>query len=152
MNECPRAWSRPPDDPADRSAYRVSLLLASAVLAAGIVGCAKTQEPEYPNTNLGGWVTVDKAPIDGAMISFCSQDVTNGQVIVTNIVRGRYIAEKVPLGRVLTVISGLKDTGEQTRPGGPQKIVNLVPEKYRAGFELFVNENSSRVDFPMTTH
>jgi hypothetical protein len=122
------------------------------VLAAGLVGCSKREEPVYPNTNLGGYVTVDKAPLDGAMISFCSQDITNGQIVVTKVVRGRYIAEKVPLGKVLAVVSGLKDTGEKTRPGGPDVVVNLVPERYRAGFELNVTERSSRVDFPMTTH
>jgi hypothetical protein len=122
------------------------------MLAAGIIGCTKSNHPEYPHTNLGGFVTVDQTPLDGAMISFCSQDVTNGRIIVTNVKRGRYIAENVPLGKVLAVVSGLKETAEKTRPGGPTVVVNLVPERYRAGFLLEVNERSARADFSMSTH
>jgi hypothetical protein len=151
MNECPRDWSRPPDDPALQGVHRLSRLLAMAVLAASLAGCAKEEGPVYPHTNLGGWVTVDQEPINDAMISFCSQDIRNGQVVVTPVIRGRYIAEKVPLGRVLAVISGSKDTGRKTRPGGPEMIVNIIPERYRVGFDLDVKENSAQVNFPMST-
>jgi hypothetical protein len=124
----------------------------TAVLAALLGGCVAKEKPiEYPHTNLGGFVTVDDNAIDDAMISFCSKDPQLGQVIVTNVVRGRYIAEKVPLGPVVVVVSGVKDTGRKVRPGGPEEIVGIIPDKYRAGFELDVKENSSRVDFRMTT-
>src|SRR4051794_23755912 len=125
--------------------------LAVALLMATLGGCqTKEKEREYPNTNLGGFVTVDDAPIDDAMISFTSKDIRLGQVIVTRVTRGRYIAEKVPLGPVVVVISGMKPTGRRTRPGGPEEVVDMIPPRYRAGFELDVKEDTSQVDFKMT--
>src|SRR4051794_23197678 len=125
--------------------------LAVALLMATLGGCqTKEKEREYPNTNLGGFVTVDDAPIDDAMISFTSKDIRLGQVIVTRVTRGRYIAEKVPLGPVVVVISGMKPTGRRTRPGGPEEVVDMIPARYRAGFELEVKEKTSEVNFRMT--
>jgi hypothetical protein len=127
-------------------------VMAALLLAALVGGCAQKEEVAYPHTNLGGFVTVDNQPVEGGMISFCSQDTRNGQVVVTKVVRGRYIAEKVPLGKVLAVISGTRETGEKLRPGAPSEIANLVPEKYRAGFELDVTEHSAQVDFKMLSN
>jgi len=123
-----------------------------ALLRATLGGCqAKEKEREYPNTNLGGFVTVDGAPIDDAMISFTSKDIRLGKVVVTRVTRGRYIAEKVPLGPVVVVISGMKPTGRRTRPGGPEEVVDMIPPRYRAGFELDVKEVMPQQDFKMYT-
>jgi hypothetical protein len=149
-----RPGRRPSPTPRNSSpTHGQALRLLAAVLLMSLNGCiVKEEDPhQYPYTNLGGFVTLDNAPINGAMISFCSKDIGNGQVVVTNVIRGRYIAEKVPLGRVLAVISGTMVTGRKTRPGGPEESVALVPEKYRAGFELEVKEDSAQVDFRMSS-
>jgi hypothetical protein len=122
-----------------------------------LVGCFRAYNPEYPNTNLGGTVTLDGTPIPSGIITFTSQDPTNGHVVVSPIIRGRYIAESVPLGKVLAVVNAYEETGRRSGGGGRGKgkgqpeIVNVIPQQYREGFALDVTPASARVDFPMTT-
>jgi hypothetical protein len=126
-------------------------------LLAACVGCGWPSEPGYPNTNLGGTITIDGAPVTEGMVSFVSLDPHNGRTIVTPIVRGRYIAEKVPLGKVLATVVAIKMSASATarppRAGDPPtpEDGNLVPSKYRGGFELDVTPDSSEVNFTMTS-
>jgi hypothetical protein len=131
---------------------------------AACAGCGGPAEPTYPCTNLGGHVTLDGARVVDGVVAFSSQDARLGRIVVTTIVRGRYIAEKVPLGKVLAVVSAYK-LGVPGRSIEAEALAlaradpaatsvtktNLVPQRYRYGFELDVGPRSSDVDFAMLT-
>jgi len=122
------------------------------VLATLLDGCGGKAEFTYPHTSLGGDVTIDGSPVEAGMISFLSLDRANGQEVTTRVVRGRYIAEKVPLGKVLVVISAFKETGrilDQDGRSSPE-LTTIIPPKYQPGFELNILPGASRVDFRMS--
>jgi hypothetical protein len=62
------------------------------------------------------------------------------------------VAEKVPLGKVLVVISAFQETGRMTGDRGQEfaETISLIPPKYQKGFELDVKWNMSAVDFKLT--
>jgi len=122
-----------------------------AVLATLLDGCGRKAEFTYPHTNLGGEVTIDGSPIDVGMISFLSLNRANGQEVTTRVVRGRYIVEKVPLGKVLVVISAFEETGRMSDQDGRSspELTDIIPPKYQSGFELDVLPSTNRVDFRM---
>jgi hypothetical protein len=128
-------------------------VVATSALCALVVGCVvQEKEFSYPHANVEGVVTLAGAPIDSGVISFLSLDPANGQSVKTPIVRGRYIAEKVPLGKVLVVISAFKKTGRMSTEGGQAfpETIDLIPPKYRNGFELDVKWDMPKVDFKLT--
>jgi len=125
-------------------------MLAAWLPAALLVGCFPSSNPEFPCTNLGGTVTLDGAPIAEGSITFLGP---HGPGITTPIVRGRYIVDKVPLGRVLAVLSAFKVTGRRTLTqdgASVPEMINLIPSRYQDGFILEVTPRTSRVDFPLS--
>src|SRR5438132_474601 len=85
------------------SVVRARRVLATLTLAALLGGGCGGDDCPYPNTNVGGDVTINRIPVKEGFISFQSLDPNNGHFADARIVRGRYIAENVPLGKVLVV-------------------------------------------------
>jgi len=110
-------------------------------------GCGIDGEVTYPITSLGGEVTIDGNTVEEGIVSFQSLDPKNGHFADTRIVRGRYIAEKVPLGKNLVVISAFKVAGLKIAGAGQPlpETGNLTPPQY-----LDVSSKTSRVDFKLT--
>ena len=108
-------------------------------------------QPDYPNTNLGGIVTIDGTPVADGMITFTSPD---GRVIASSIRQGYYKSEQVPLGKVRVVVTASRETGRTLVVDGQPspEILNLVPPKYHGGFALDVTRGRmSRVDLKLTS-
>jgi hypothetical protein len=125
---------------------RVGSLLAALAQAALIVlGGCREYKPLYPNTNLGGFVFLDGIPVPDGMIAFVSEDPKLGHRVVTPIVRGRYIADEVPLGSVRVYFSSLAKGGED--PKSPRG--DCIPAHYDKGIELTVGRGMSEVNFPL---
>jgi hypothetical protein len=128
-----------------RSAW---LRMAGLVVLVFVAGCGRTGPP---TATLEGSVTLDGKPLEKGTISFVSQEKTGGSA-TAEIVAGPYRAEHVPRGKVLVYLHATKDTGRMVEimKGSPQQeIINIVPEKYRAGITIEVTEPVVHRDFDL---
>jgi|SRR5438105_6710784 len=114
------------------------------------LGCGPSK-PNYPAARLEGNVTLDGKPIAQGTLQFVPQDTTQAPVTSAAIVDGRYVAEAVPRGKLRVLLSATKETGKMIKEySSPRpEVVNLIPEKYRAGIPIEVTGDNPNQDFPM---
>jgi hypothetical protein len=115
------------------------------------LGCGPSK-PNYPAARLEGSVTLDGKPIPQGSLQFVLQD-TAAQAPITSapIVDGRYVAEAVPRGKLRVLLSATKETGKMIKEYSSSRpeVVNLIPEKYRAGIPIEVTGDNPNQDFAM---
>ena len=107
---------------------------------------------KFPSARLEGSVTLDGKPVDDGTIQFVPANKTAGPVTQALILKGRYVASKVPLGKVSAMIS--------TKPPEPPANVTSdyhpepfaqIPKRYQDGITIEVKENKLDVDFDMSS-
>jgi hypothetical protein len=128
------------------------LPVLAAVLSAAS-GCGPRM-PAYPAARLEGAVSVDGRPVGEGQILFMPTQEGQGPGVVANIHEGRYVAERVPLGKVHVRFIATKATGRTSDSGygnGVPERVNVIPQAYRAGLTLEVSGDKAAEDFTMRT-
>ncbi len=118
-------------------------------------GCGQSSgQAKFPSVRLEGAVTVDGKPIEEGTIQFVPSDKSAGGVTQAVILQGRYVAPRVPLGKVTAMLFAA-----QPPPPSPETIttdyqpvkVLTIPDRYKNGFPIEVKEDKSDVDFAMTS-
>lgn len=125
---------------------RLGMLLGVAL----VIGCG-ADKPTFPAARLEGNVTVDGKPIAEGNLQFVPRDVGQAPVTGAAIVDGRYLAERVPLGKLRVVINATKETGKMvTEYSTPRpQVINLIPEKYRSGIPIEVTGDNANLNFDL---
>jgi hypothetical protein len=114
--------------------------------------CAGPAEPSYQSAKLAGQVTVDGQPIESGTIQFVPKDPGTGPITQALVKDGRYVADKVPIGKVTAIISASPagPTEPVTSDYQPPKWVG-IPSRYASGFPIEVKEDKSDQDFSMSS-
>jgi hypothetical protein len=144
------------DTPVNRARRQTSLghlvecLLGVVLLATLLPGCG-SGKPTYPSARLEGKVTLDGNPIAEGRLQFVPQDLGKAPVTAAPIVEGRYLAEAVPRGKLRVLLTASKKTGKMvTEYSTPHpEVINLIPEKYRAGIPIEVAGDNANLDFAL---
>jgi hypothetical protein len=125
---------------------RLGMILGVAL----VIGCG-ADKPTFPAARLEGNVTVDGKPITEGNLQFVPRDVGQAPVTGAAIVDGRYLAERVPLGKLRVVINATKETGKMvTEYSTPRpQVINLIPEKYRSGIPIEVTADNANLNFDL---
>jgi hypothetical protein len=128
----------------------VTRTLAVILLMALLSGCGPGK-PTYPSARLEGSVTLDGKPITQGSLQFMPQDISQVPVTAASIVDGRYVAEAVPRGKLRVLPSATKETGKMIKEYSSSRpeVINLIPEKYRAGIPIEVTGDNPNQDFPL---
>jgi hypothetical protein len=124
---------------------------ASALGSISLAGC-RPSEPVYPSAKLEGDVRIGAEPIKSGRVHFTPSSGAAGVPVTADIVDGRYVAEKVPLGNVVVTFTAVKDTGKLIREGDRQpypELVNIIPGKYLQGIPLDVTADNSAQNFEL---
>jgi len=133
---------------------RSLLFVAIAVLAALSSGCggADAGGQKYESARLEGEVTVDGAPIEDGTVQFVPASTSSGPVTQAVIFKGRYVANKVPLGKVTAIVHAAPPSRPETITSdyNPPKMVS-IPSRYESGFPIEVKENKTDQDFSMSS-
>ena len=117
-----------------------------------IAGCGGSHGP---TATVEGQVSVDDAPVEEGMISFTAMEGGGG--MTAEIRDGRYKAVDVPVGRVLVQFHASKETGkmltDEAEGSGAKypETISLIPQKYSAGVEVTITEESRSQDFALTS-
>lgn len=131
----------------------IGLRLSALVVASTLLSGCTQANPTYPAARLEGSVTVDGKPITEGNLQFVPQAV--GQVPVTgaSIVDGRYVAEAVPQGKLRVLLAATKETGKMIKEYSTPRseVINLIPEKYRAGIAIDVTGDNANLNFALKT-
>lgn len=123
------------------------------IIALGLAaGCSQAESSNYQSARLEGEVTVDGQPIEDGTVQFVPADLANGPITQATIMKGRYVAAKVPLGKVTAVLHANPPAppAQVTSEYHPPKTVG-IPERYKSGFPIEVKENKADQDFPMSS-
>jgi hypothetical protein len=136
-----------------KSSIRVAIMtrrLGVMLLAVLVPGCGAAK-PTYPAARLEGSVTLDNQPITEGNLQFVPQQTGLAPITGAAIVDGRYVAEAVPLGQLRVLLSASKQTGKMIKEYSTPRpeIVNLIPEKYRAGIPLEVTGDNANLNFAL---
>lgn len=133
-----------------------SMMLLSLMMMFAVVGCSK--QTDSTTAHLMGTVTVGGKPLpDDAegYIQFMPDGGGQAPPSSTDIVAGKYDAEKVPLGSVTAIFNITRLTGRMVRednaPGAtpyPERE-NLVPKKRQAGVTISVEGDNDAHDFDL---
>ena len=127
----------------------VALVLVGSF--SGCVGASGDGSAKYESARLEGEVTLDGKPLEEGSVEFVPQDQKAPPVTVP-ILKGRYVAPKVGLGKVIAIISGAK----QERPAvidssySPPPTI-AIPERYQKGMPIEVKADKSDQDFAMSS-
>lgn len=133
---------------------RVLIILAAPVAALLLAsGCGEAESSNYKSARLEGEVTVDGQPIDEGTIQFIPANTEDGPITQAAILKGRYVANKVPLGRVTAVLRATPPPppAQVTSDYYPPETAVGIPERYSSGFPIDVKEDKADQDFPMTS-
>lgn len=124
---------------------RFAIALAAAFVVAGCNPAA------FPTVRLEGRVTIDGQPVEKGQINFASSQQGGGPSATAQIVAGRYVADRVPQGKVRVYFDATRQTGKTVEHYGQQwpEIVNIVPQKYRGGIEIEVAGKTATYDFDL---
>lgn len=123
------------------------LLSAALLLPLGCRGSGFTV------STVEGAVTVDGEPVTSGSLSFLPLESKTGQPIAADIKDGKYRSDSVPRGKLMVMITAMKDVGEKHVEFGIEypKLKNVVPEKYRSGIELTVDAPKLTHNFELTS-
>lgn len=116
-------------------------------------GCGPGK-PTYPSTRLEGNVTVDGKPIVQGNLQFVPHNPSQGPITAALIDDGRYVAEAVPRGKMRVLLTATKETGKMIKEYSTPRpeVINLIPEKYRAGIPIEVAGDNVNQDFALKSH
>lgn len=117
-----------------------------------VAGCGEAPEGgNYPSARLEGEVSVDGQPVGDGTIQFVPQAAEAGPVTQATVLQGRYIATKVPLGKVNAIphVTPPAPPAQMTSEYVPPKSVT-IPARYQSGFPIEVKGDMTQ-DFPMST-
>jgi hypothetical protein len=133
-----------------RCAGFLTQLLGMLVLATLVSGCG-ADKPTYPAARLEGSVTLDGKPIAEGNLQFVPRDAGQAPITRASIVEGQYVAEAVPLGKLRVLLSASQETGKMvTEYSTPRpQVINLIPEKYRAGIPIEVTGDNVNLNFAL---
>src|SRR5579871_2235673 len=128
--------------------------LSTFMFLVALLGGCGPAKPTYPSARLEGTVTLDGKPIAQGSLQFLPQDPNQAPITAVPIVDGRYVAEAVPRGKVRALLTATKETGKMVKEYSSSRlqVVNLIPEKYRAGIALDVTGDNLNQDFPLKSH
>lgn len=128
-----------------RAAFSSVLLLLVVLTACGEKG------PDYPAVNLEGVVTVKGEPVPKGRITFTPQEAGRGPGTGGDIVDGKYIAQNVPVGKVLVQFQANKETGKIVKVAGADlpESLNIVPTENRSGVYIEVAAGDTKKDFAL---
>jgi hypothetical protein len=128
----------------------VTRTVAMVLLMVLLLGC-DSGKPTYPSARLEGSVTLDGKPIAQGSLQFMPQDVGQVPSTAAPIVDGKYVADAVPRGKLRVLLSATKETGKIIKEYSSSRpeVVNLIPEKYRAGIPINVTGDNPNQDFPL---
>jgi hypothetical protein len=123
-------------------------LLVGLLVVAGGSGCGRRG---VPTTHLDGQITLDGQPIKDGNVSFIPLEANHGRGTTAVIAAGRYAACDVPLGKVRVHFNATKATGRTVVVSdiSMPEIIDVIPEKYRAGMEIEVAEGQVQRDFDL---
>ncbi len=115
-----------------------------------VSGCGP-DKPTYPAARLEGSVTLDGKPIAQGNLQFMPQDISQTPVTGAPIVDGRYVAEAVPRGKLRVLLTATKETGKMIKEYSTPRpeVINLIPDKYRAGIPLEVTGDNLNQNFDL---
>lgn len=132
------------DDRARRR-VRICMLVLTMPLAI-LAGCGGQG---YSTARVEGQVTVDGQPLTQGTLSFTPLQSERGAGVSAPIEAGRYVAVKVPQGRVRVGFQAVKETGRTVMQFGKPypETVNAIPDKYRAGIEIEIAGDEANKDF-----
>ncbi|WP_074309737.1 hypothetical protein [Singulisphaera sp. GP187] len=117
-----------------------------------LAGCQEAASSNYQSARLEGEVTVDGQPIEDGTVQFVPANLADGPITQATIMKGRYVANKVPLGKVTAILHA-------NPPAPPAQITSDyqtpktvgIPNRYKTGFPIEVKENKADQDFPMSS-
>jgi len=127
----------------------LAIILASLLSSGCDNGPAK---PNYPAARLEGTVTVDGQAVHTGTLQFMPPQGSKAPVVEAQIKDGRYVADKVPVGKVRVLFTAVKETGRVETKSTSQPIpdvVNIIPERYRDGLDIEVTADSPKKDFDL---
>ncbi len=127
--------------------------LAMMLVICAAWGCGP-DKPSYPAAQLEGNVTVDGKPVPQGQIQFMPQETGRLPVTSAAIVDGRYVAMDVPQGKVRVLLTGTKETGKMIKEYSSSRpeVINVIPDKYRAGIALDVTGDNRNQNFDLKSH
>jgi len=116
------------------------------------IGCSGGENTNYKSARLEGEVTVDGQPIEDGTVQFIPANPSDGPITQATIMKGRYVASKVPLGKVTAVLHATPPAppAQVSSDYYPPKTVG-IPDRYKSGFPLDVKENKADQDFSMSS-
>ena len=118
--------------------------IVALLLALSFCGC-ESEKPKFPFTSVDGEVTIDGAAVKEGTLQFMPAPGTKGQVAQANIVDGKFAAKNVPIGKLRVMFNITRKTGKMiTEYSTPYpEVEDMVPEQYRSGIEVTVNEKDT---------
>ena len=133
---------------------RLYALAGVAVLVVAVVGCAGGggAQPSFDGARLEGAVTLDGKPIENGRIQFVSVDHNDIAPIDAPILEGRYVAAKVPKGKVKAILN--------VDPPAPPAVVGsdyqppktvTIPDRYKNGIPIEVTADKADQDFALSS-
>lgn len=130
----------------------VHLFAILCVVLAPAAGCGEAGSSDYKSARLEGEVTVDGQPIEDGTVQFVPANLADGPITQAMIMKGRYVANKVPLGKVTAILRANPPAppAQVTSDYHPPKTVG-IPSRYKTGFPIEVKENKADQDFPMSS-
>jgi hypothetical protein len=126
--------------------------LCAMIIVSWSTGCGSPKGNGQPTSKLTGSVTIDGEPVKAGRLQFIPEGGGQAQPTTAEIVDGKYTVTDVPRGAVRVQFNIVKETGEMdTSTSQPfPKVVNIVPEKHRAGEQIQVSGNDKK-DFALTS-
>jgi hypothetical protein len=128
-------------------------VLATILLSVLAAGCGGgPAKPSYPSARLEGTVKVEGELLRTGTVQFVPPQGSTASVIEAPIKDGRYIAEKVPVGKVRVLFTAVRETGRADTKSTSQpvpEVVNIIPDRYRDGLEIEVKADSSSQNFDL---
>ena len=136
-----------------RVTVAVAEIVATVFLTTAICGCSR-EDAHYPSVRLEGNVTIAGKPLADGLIMFMPLERGRGGGVKAVIKEGRYVADRVPTGKVLVTFNAMQETGRMVEspssPGKPlPERIDLLPAKYKSGVSLDVKGEQLRRDFDL---
>ncbi|SIO55922.1 hypothetical protein SAMN05444166_5161 [Singulisphaera sp. GP187] len=133
-----------------RSCARLGIVAAVVGLVGGC-GSGGGASAKYESARLEGEVTLDGKPLDEGSIQFVPSNAEAPPVTVP-ILKGRYVAPKVGVGKVTVILSGA--TAE--RPAVVSSNYTpppsaTIPARYKNGLPIEVKADKADQDFAMSS-
>ena len=121
------------------------MLLCSTVLFIN-AGCSGQH---HPTARLEGRVSVGSHLIEHGNITFTPLQANRGVSVLAKIESGVYVATQVPRGKVRVDFHAVQETGKTVMQFGKPypETVNIIPDKYRVGFEIEIDGDNIHKDF-----